>query len=169
MGLLANSILITSPTDIYITITAEGTWDYKPGDDRAVSLSVSHPSNQYTPRGTEEDFNIFKGYTVVKITLPIQVGTLDGQGLLLLPPQFHSTIGRDLHLIMGEIKLPPKELVELSIILMVKIPDSGVRTVHIKDGEVLGYLYTGAPHPEISECAAPKSASIKSKLIGSYK
>jgi len=169
-SVLDKSVVISCPTEIYITMNTDGSFDAIAADNTAVKVHEEHPRSQYTPLNAgdkDTDVDIFKGYTVVKITLPVDIGTAGGETLLLLPPQFHSA-NKLLDTVIGEIKLPPGDLVPLSVIYMVKIPTEEAYTIHIKKGESLGYLYTEG-RPTLLEYEGKSSCkSIKGFLLGNY-
>lgn len=146
IGILKNVFVVTAPCDINITVDGHGNFlsNFKiPGYG---SISI-HDKSQY--ENSNASCDIFKDKINIKISLNVYFKTKNTY--LYMPPVYHQS-HPDLEVLTGMIEGSKthtrgrKEIgSELNINTMVKVQGDEIKTISIKQGDVLAYILPFKP------------------------
>jgi ethanolamine utilization protein EutQ (cupin superfamily) len=131
LGLLSQTFLIKSPTDIMITINNLGQY-VSDISDKSILTIQEHPKHQFV----HDDNTLFDGKIAIKFTIAISIKTT-GFPYILTNPTYHSDSG--MYVPMGIINERYSNNQQLNLITLVDIPKEE-KTITIKAGDVIGYL-----------------------------
>jgi hypothetical protein len=132
LGLFKQTILVTSPTEIIISINKHGEYYYNIADESIMTIS-GHDQEQFY----QENNTLFKDKISLKFEIAVKLNTSDF-GYMLTDPTYHNNSG--CFIPMGIINEKYGKKQELNLISFIDIPKDKETTIVIKAGDVLAYL-----------------------------
>jgi len=161
-GILDKSFLLKTPTDLCFSIDSNGYIAQSIMESEiAITANQGHSPNQYKYNWDYRDDSItdivdspFDGYTSVKFGLPIYIRT-NNVPYIFLQPQYHKQqeYNENISVLNGLVEGKYTGGQPLLLNVMVKLPKSGTKTIFIKQGTVLAYLWS----PEYLELVRNKN------------
>lgn len=163
---IKNSVLVKAPCDIAIDIYSDGSWMWKAPNNMLIELGEDHGTGQFGLPWTRPGSQLFKNKRVLKFKLPLIVRT-DGEPFIFLQPQFHTDFPFE---IVNGVIAPPSPSTSLNIVTFFKVPEDGdTLSVHIKEGDVLCYLWGAKPFKLKKDKKGVENTPFMTKFLGSYK
>jgi hypothetical protein len=136
-GVLENSYLVKTPSEIHISIDSSGDFLANSASKRLLNI-MAHPAKQYVAEGSE----LFKDSINLKFELPVLLNS-SRVPYVFLQPSYHTPM--DWVIPPGAIWGRETLTQQLNVNTFFRIPESGVRDIHIRAGTVLAYIWFPEP------------------------